>query len=571
MTPTELCGGVAVPRKSKDEFKAAFKVIKKPGRPKGFTSKDKAALETAMDKKGAGPDEFKRLAAELYAEEPDYLVDLIAYKFVKHFDDTGDKRPSWVGLVPPAAYEKALAKVVPGDASERLTQVTLEKSIVGGAKERITGNLIYERDPDGTTAFALDKWTEANGNGDKAKADKWVEFFPAGSSRQAPNPVGVERNKKLVNAIMESGNAAAAATFAERMSEFVTITDADMQEGGRGTVKGEIKPFPLDHAAVLKTVTKNPRLFAATILPNMRGKNEFTEIVTNPAIQALLKAQAPEEWAKLVETTPVLRVLDNVDKRVKSKKLTKQADVVGTLFDSILANDGMPVAYYTNTFTPNSVILSGGSAKDNSIIADQKKMMGEEAPDLPCTQCHQLLHLTTQLMHASSSMPAKPVIVQDTCTNMLLTVSLGSLPGKRGLLDRSFSGNVFDDDDTGTGKILFTGNNGADSHTWLVIDKVPFDPVLGTRGDEVAASIEERFDWVIPERLARGSKGSYIVKGPGKNGRAAPKPDANKMGFISAYRLTSKPEDYLEDDELVKAGLKSAPQPSKTAERGMAT
>jgi hypothetical protein len=34
--------------KSKDEFKKAFKAIKKPGRPKGVTSKLKGQLETQL-------------------------------------------------------------------------------------------------------------------------------------------------------------------------------------------------------------------------------------------------------------------------------------------------------------------------------------------------------------------------------------------------------------------------------------------------------------------------------------------------------------------------------------------
>ena len=558
-----------MPKKSKDEFKAAFKVIKKPARPTGFSSKEKAVLETAMDKKGVGNDEFKRLAAELYSREPDYVVDLVAYKFVKHFDDTGDKRPAWVGLVPPEAFEKALKKVVPGDTSDRLTQVTLEKAVVRGGNEKITSSLIYERDPEGTTHFALTKWTDASDKGDKAVSTKWVEFFSSGANRQAPDPAAVERNKKLVEAILESDNKKAAATFAERMSEFVIIQDSDLEQGGRGIVMGEVKPFPLDHAAVLQAAKKNPKLFAAEILPNMRGKNEFSEIVTDPAIRTLMIDKAPKEWASLVATSPVLAVLDNVDKTVKSKGLTKQTEIVGAMFDAIVGNDGIPLAYYTNNFTPNSVILSGGSPKDLSIIEDQKKMLGAEAPDVPCTQCHQLLHLTTMLMQSSPNMPKKPKIVQDTCTNMLMTKSLDKLPGK-GLLDRSFSGNVYDDGDTPTRKILFSGNVGKDSHTWLVIDGVPFDPVLGTRGDEVAASIEERFDWLIDDRVARGSNGNYIIKGRGRDDKPEPKPDANKMGFMSAYRLTKTPEKYLDDEQLAEIGLKAAPAAKKADEPALA-
>jgi hypothetical protein len=334
----------------------------------------------------------------------------------------------------------------------------------------------------------------------------------------------------------------------------VIIRDEDMVEGGRGVVEGTADRFPLDDAAVLELATANPKLFAAQILPNMRGKNEFTDIVTTPAIQTLLKREAPDAWARLVATSPVLKTLDNVEKSVALKGLTTQAEVVGELFDTVVNNQGIPLAYFTNNFTPNSVILSGGSERDKSIIEDQKRQLGDDAPDLPATQCHQLLHLTTLLMKSCGSMPTEPDIEQDTCTNMLLTAPLSTIPGK-GLLDKSFSGNVVDDDGTPTGQILFTGDSGADSHTWLVIDGEPYDPVLGTRGDQVAASIQERFDWLIVNRVARGANGNFIIKGPGKDGRAIPKPAANKMGFFSSYRITKRPTDYLEDEEAETAGL----------------
>src|SRR5712691_2901718 len=74
--------------------------------------------------------------------------------------------------------------------------------------------------------------------------------------------------------------------------------------------------------------------------------------------------------------------------------------------------------------------------------------------------------------------------------NMLLTKPLASVPGK-GLLDKSFGGNVLDDGGKSLDQVLFTGDGGINSHTWLVIDGMEYDPVMGTRGAELAASIDE--------------------------------------------------------------------------------
>jgi hypothetical protein len=258
----------------------------------------------------------------------------------------------------------------------------------------------------------------------------------------------------------------------------------------------------------------------------------------------------------------VLAVVDNVGKDIAAKKLKTDGEKVGAMFDAIMNNQGIPLAYYTNNFTPNHAILSGGSEWDKGFAADQKKTLGADAPDLPATQCHKLLHLTTELVGQCPGLTKPPKVVQDTCDNMLLTAPLASIPGK-GLLDKSFTGNVFDDSDKPTGQILFTGDSGKNSHTWLVIDGVPFDPVLGTRGDQVAASIQERFDWLIVDRVARGASGRYVVKGPGKDGKAVPKAASNKMGFISGYRITANPENYLEDDELIQAKIKPASKSAK--------
>src|SRR5260370_17230552 len=96
-------------KKTPDEFKAAFKAIKKPKRPADVSAKDKSSLEKVVsDTKDWDDKRFIDLAAKLYAKNPDYMVDLIAYKFAKHFDEASKKKPFSFQNFPTAASDNAL-------------------------------------------------------------------------------------------------------------------------------------------------------------------------------------------------------------------------------------------------------------------------------------------------------------------------------------------------------------------------------------------------------------------------------------------------------------------------------
>ena len=533
-------------KKSKDEFKAAFKAIKKPKAPDSGAKKQKSKLETAVDKAEDWDDpKFKQLAQDLYDENPDYMVDLIAYKFAKHFDEGSQEKPFWTNQVPKEALQKALAKVVPGDMSDKLTQVTLEKSLLGKGTQDNTAKVIYERDPEGTTEFAMAKWSEAYSRGDEELAKKWAGVMP--NTRE-----GVLLK---FDQITSTGNADAARAYAIQLSQ-LTKDDEDTAVDPTSVDRG-LEQKELDHEAILGVAKANPTLFVSQILPGLKAQNNFVEIVTQPELQSLLKKKAPKEWEKLVAETPVLSLLGDVEKEIKRKKLTDPAKMVGEMFDAIMNNRGIPLAYATNTIDNNRVILSGGTEDDKKSREKTKEVMGDACPDLPATQCHMLLHLTEEMMNLCPGLNKKPKITQGTINNILLTKPLASIPGK-GLLDKTFGGNVFDEGGKSTDQILFTGDSGKNSHTWVVIDGVEYDPVLGTRGKQVGESIGDQFDWLIEDRVARGSGGNFIIKGA----EGTPKPKANKMGFSSGYLLTQQPQKYLSEDEMKAAKL----QPAKEKE-----
>ena len=245
----------------------------------------------------------------------------------------------------------------------------------------------------------------------------------------------------------------------------------------------------------------------------------------------------------------MLATLAKAESKVAEKGLTDTPSVMEEVFSTLLDGTTMPLGYAATPLDPNNTILAGPTDKSAVFRTDQKKKKDKEGdvmPDVPSTDCHHLLYITQGMMEMFPG--HTPKIVNQSCPDMLMTKPLSSIPG-RGLLDRSFTGNVFDESRKPTGMVLFSGDNGINSHTWLLVDGVPFDPVLGTKGNDVAGAVQENFSWVIPQRLAKGKKGSYAIQDP------ALKPAANAMGFSTGYVLTKDPGGLLTEAEKTTVGL----------------
>lgn len=533
--------------KTRDQFKKAFRAIKKPARPKDVSGKDKSNLDSMIDKTTDFSDPaVVKAAADLYNAAPDYFVNLVAYKYAKHFDENSDKAPMWVQQVPKDAFERALKKVAPNDMSDPLSQAAVDIAVKGKGTQGRVPEIMYARDPDGMTQFNIAKWTEANKAGDKDLIEKWHKLS------------SFARPEVAIRAAVGSGDAATAMQFAEVLTSLKRTEQRELmtRDENNNLVKKTVPADVVDHASVLDIAKLNPANFINT-LRGLKKMNQFFEVTSNPALQNYLVTNAKGEWDKLVAETPFLSLAKSVDTSIKAKKLGTDAEKVDELFDAIMNNRGMPLAYATNTLFNNRVILSGGTETDKAGQAIQAQAMGDAAPDLPATQCHQLLHLVEDMMNICPGLAKKPKVTQGTVDNILLTAPLGSIPGK-GLLDKGFGGNVFKEDGSSCDQILFTGDSGMNSHTWLVIDGVEYDPVLGTKGAQVAASIGEKFDWLTLDRVAEGSSGNYIIKGARSDGQTTPSAKANKMGFGTGYLMTKTPEKFLTADELADAGISAA-------------
>jgi hypothetical protein len=477
-----------MPKKTVKEFKEIFGPIKKPKLPNGISAKEKGALE--KDLKDDELDKFFKDAGEVNKANPAYFADLVAYKLSKHFDND-EKRPAWFDKIPPDARKAAVAKLVPGDITNPLTRRAFDKAVAQGNKNMLA--LIRARDPDGVGALE-------------------AQLFKA------------EAKQKVADALKSGDDKSA-------MSQ------------------GELQLTILSPDEIVEVASANPKRFFSTMMVGLKNNAMFVEILKNPDLRKNLKALDPGEWKKFEAGTPMLATLAKAQAEVARKKLTDSTAIMEEVFASVLDPTAMPLGYAATPLDPNNTILSGPTEKSNTFRALQKKQkedQGDLTPDLPSTDCHHLLYITQGMMEMFPGQ--KPKIVNQSCPNMLMTKPLSTIPG-RGVLDRSFTGNVFDEKGKATGMILFSGDNGINSHTWLLVDGVPFDPVLGVKGDDVAGAVAETFDWLIPQRLAKGKKGSYAVQDKKL------KPATNALGFGTGYYLTTTPSKFLTKEELEKAKL----------------
>lgn len=478
-----------MPKKTIEEFKEVFGPIQKPKLPRNVTAKEKDTLEKEVRNDELA--KFFKDSAELYKKDPGYFVDLVAYKLKKHFDND-EKRPAWLEKIPPEARKAAIAKIVPGDINDPVTKRAYEKAVSSGNSKMIS--LIKERDHDGVDAI------------EKKKAS--------------------EDTKKFLNGLLNG---------------------KDDEEAIR---EGDLKMAWMTQDDIVDLASSNPKRFFATMLTGFKNNAKFVEFLKDRDLCNRLKKLNPTEWKKFEDGTPMLATLSKVEGEVVRKKLTRSADIMEEVFAGVLDDKVMPLGYAATPLDPNNTILSGPTKKSDDfrkLQKEKKDKQGDVMPDVPSTDCHHLLYITQSMMEMYPGQ--KPKITNRSCPNMLMTKPLSTIPG-RGLLDRKFAGNVFDETGKPTGMVLFSGDNGINSHTWLMVDGVPFDPVLGTKGDDVAGAVQETFDWVIPQRLAKGAKGSYVVQDPELE------PATNAMGFSTGYYVAKDPRQFLNSSELEQAKLK---------------
>lgn len=229
-----------------------------------------------------------------------------------------------------------------------------------------------------------------------------------------------------------------------------------------------------------------------------KGKQLLMEMVYEKTYLNKLKEICPEGFQKLVENIPALKIVSTVQGEVASEETNGDVmsvdKVVDKLFDAFIKNKGMDVAYTGTKIDENTVILTGQSKDDVKARVKRLKPAFDVIPAKLSTACHQLLALFQSVLKSYPGLEALDVKPGDE-PSAVLTQALGTLPG--GLIANNFGGNVFTEAGQPTGQIFFSGNQEkiSKSHSWVIIEGEAYDPVLGTKGDNVAGAIHGKFEF----------------------------------------------------------------------------
>lgn len=486
-----------------DQFKITFA---KPPAPKGV-SKKKDSLESHAKRFGkddsAGGD-FAELAAEIYRENADYYVDLLSYKVAKHWKDSDKK--IWWNKSPKEAVEKVLNRLY--EKKDLGEKEILEEIETNGSE--LFSNFLYDKHPDLLMTAARKKISELSGK----ELEKFGSLLP------------VDARTALLKESFTTGNDSAAKAC-----------------------NGVFPFLPLNEQMDL--AKSAPKFFVKNVFfPAHENGENALQMLKNPQWRDILKKD-PECWEMLTDRIPALSVgktgaelaakrLEEEAKRQNATSIPEptQEQIVDGVFDSLCQNKGIKLTYFTNPIDTDHALLGGASELDERFKNDkieQLKAQGYDIPDKPATQCHNLKKFLMDTLSINFGPTVR--LEEGVIRGMLLTKPIDKMPG--GLLPNTFGGNVRDERGTLTKQVMFTGMGGVNSHTWIIVNGVAYDAVLGTKGTAVGDSVADEFTWVVADVLAKGKSGQYIIKDPALE--VAP----NKHGFGTCYRLTNTPEDFV--------------------------
>ncbi len=259
-----------------------------------------------------------------------------------------------------------------------------------------------------------------------------------------------------------------------------------------------------DTAQVKKMALDAPDFFVEHFLLNgLRGRDAdkqlLQKLVEEKTFLGQIKAAAPAAYDKLAADIPVLNLVQGVESEVDAKakmdgRPVPVQGVVDLLFDAFIKNRGMEVAYSGTKVDENLIMLTGQTDADRVYRDTKLKPIMPDIPAKLSTACHQLLALFQSVLKSYPGLEGLDVKPGDEPT-AVLTKKLSTLPG--GLIAKTYTGNVFDASGKATGQIFFSGEQQkiSKSHSWVVIEGVAYDPVLGTKGNDVAGAINGKFEF----------------------------------------------------------------------------
>lgn len=514
------------------KFKVAFL---KPKHPDKHAQKMKTDLEKAVnkwrkkgDETGGLKSEIERIARAMlqdndHDEYKKYAEELLSYKLVKHWNDDEDFKLWKENFGIPATLGNAVKLMLTGSTSDDFLKQCAERF----ADCWQAMDECYKKNPDLLVDYMikkkqnLPKGFSPTFNCDRLKGKVLTKMFLDGERDDLPN--GFQR--------------------------CVTPDDAALMADN-------------DPQAYYDVFLASPKVTA----------EDRVAALKNPKVREAL-AKNNKIWTRLTDKdtdkekggVPVLTFFDEAEKHVAKSGTQKDRELslAEAVFDELLRDgNSLNLTYYTNNFTrPDDALGAWRNVREKLVDEEREKLtkMGyTDMPDKPAAQCDVLVSILTRVVEGALGPDAvvkcKPIVIPE----MVLTVPLSKLPGpggkpgKGGLLPLTFGGNVFEDGATKpNGQVFFTGQGveHPNAHTYLDVDGVLYDAVLGTKGDDVTKAVAEKFanwesGWTAKSdsgkklKVAKGDKGSWIIE---DENLQAPK---NAQGFKTGYRITKNIGQY---------------------------
>lgn len=347
---------------------------------------------------------------------------------------------------------------------------------------------------------------------------------------------GETQIKRIVDAARAGDSKSVASYFRLHPDDVAQAVADDVSE--RTATMSVVRALPADGWAKVAEILGSKRFIELVLVP-LRAARGGVELMLMHPLTRYLERTGGKDYESFRDSVPMLRVADKGRSDLGRKKIKDPLDLVDKVFDAFVRNEGIDLSYYTNNLDTTLHIVTGGTEEARRQFDAQRELLngGDKpaVPAKPATQCHNLLETLKTVLLALPGLSLD--ITSQDIAGVTLTRPLADLPP--GLIDKSFGGNVYDEAGKLTGQICFTGDNGTKSHTWSVVNGKPYDPVMGTKGDEVRAAVDGEFEPVPdrpgvyrekPKKKAR----RYLVEEPGL--RAA----ENSQGFGRGYRLTTR-------------------------------
>lgn len=291
----------------------------------------------------------------------------------------------------------------------------------------------------------------------------------------------------------------------------------------------------------IQMATQDPGFFLDHILRILKQKtkntSQFLQMLEIGALRDLMKTHEAKKWQRFTADIPQLAVAKEIYKEVTTEGLQlNNEQIIDRIFDAVIQNRNIDVGYYTNNLNLDTVpTILRGATEEEKAARIQRAKDDVSKPSTPSAQCDNLMKILQKVVVMYPGLKTTFAIGMEK--QALLTVPLNTLSG--GLIPKDFQGNVVDKNGSYTNQIFFTGvTESAEprSHTWNIIGGKAYDSVLGTKGDQVAASKELAFTQKkITEKQwekvwQNGNKTLTQLDKSQKT--AAP----NKLGFRTAYQ-----------------------------------